>query len=108
MLSHALHHDPVGVIEGELVLIDTLTYESIVYVCNRHDACFDRDLFALKAFGVARAVPSLVMVVRDVYCDLVEGFILGTVQDLIDDARSLSCMLFHLRIFFGSKLSGLS
>ena len=52
MLSEALHHDPISVIKGELILIYTLAYECVVDIGDSHDARFYRYLFTLKSFRI--------------------------------------------------------
>ena len=52
MLSEALHHDPISVIKGELILIYTLAYECIVDIGDRHNTRLDRNLFTLKSFRI--------------------------------------------------------
>ena len=88
MFSEALHHDLVSIIERELVLIYTLAYKCIIDIRDCHDARLDRDLFTLKSFRITRAVPALMMVVRDIYRNLVECFVLSAFEDGINDASA--------------------
>ena len=80
----------------------------VIYQKDKESATANSDNDPLELLGIARAVPSLVVVMSNVYGDLMERIVFGSFKDRINDARAFSRMSLHFLVFFSRELAGLS
>ena len=106
--AHAFQDDGVGFFEPEGLLVDPLADQGIIHVRDCHDPGLQRDLLPGNMVGIALPVPPLVMIMRCVFGNGLEGFIIRMNQDLMGDPGPLRCMAFHQFILFRRETPGLS
>ena len=111
VFAGTLLYDGDGFVEGHRGFVDALGNEGIENVGDGHDAGGKRDLLAFEAFGVAFAVPFLVVVVGHVLGLAEVVFLEGVALDgLFDSAYDLGAFRgvgLHYLELFGGELAGL-